>query len=158
MIYDVLPGLDLYCTDPSQHFTTAGSSLDDLDHDLDHDLFDVWRILRPPGCVLTTGNGSRVVSENGASLEFHIRIFGKYCTWKARTRTTLTLSHCVTSTFSELPTALPFPYVHQYNTIIYIYKKDVADAETINEGYLKTITQRRRWSNLWFSCLELNFG
>ena len=31
MILNMLPGLDLYCTDPAQHFITEGYDLDDLD-------------------------------------------------------------------------------------------------------------------------------
>ena len=47
----MFPGLDLYCTDPSQHIITAGYDLDYLDRDLsdlsdlsdlDRDLSDVW--------------------------------------------------------------------------------------------------------------------
>ena len=38
----MLPGLDLYCADPSsQPLTTAGEELDRQDHDLDHDLSDL---------------------------------------------------------------------------------------------------------------------
>ena len=40
MIYDMFSGLDLYCTDPAQHLTTAGYDLDDL-YDLDRDLSDL---------------------------------------------------------------------------------------------------------------------
>ena len=31
----MLPGLDLYCADPTQPLTTGGEKLDDLDHDLE---------------------------------------------------------------------------------------------------------------------------
>ena len=34
MIWEMLPGLDLYYTDPLQHLITAGEELDDLGHDL----------------------------------------------------------------------------------------------------------------------------
>ena len=37
-------GLDLYCcADPAQPFTTADEELDDLGHDLVHDLLDLDR-------------------------------------------------------------------------------------------------------------------
>ena len=32
-IQDVLPGLDLYCTDPAQHLIVAGKDVDNLDRD-----------------------------------------------------------------------------------------------------------------------------
>ena len=34
----MFPGLDLYHADPAQPLKTTGEELDDLDHDLDHDL------------------------------------------------------------------------------------------------------------------------
>ena len=43
MIYDMFSGLDLYCTDPAQHLTTAGQDLDDLDRDLS-DLSEVRKL------------------------------------------------------------------------------------------------------------------
>ena len=39
MIYRMFPGLDLYPTDPAQHFLTAGEELDDLQ--IYHDLSDL---------------------------------------------------------------------------------------------------------------------
>ena len=38
MIYQkhMFPGLDLYCTDPTQHVITAGEDLDDLHRHLSH--------------------------------------------------------------------------------------------------------------------------
>ena len=43
----MFPGLDLYCTDPSQHIITAGYDLDYLDRDLSDlsDLSDLDRDL-----------------------------------------------------------------------------------------------------------------
>ena len=34
MTYDMLSGLDMYCTDPAQHLETAGLDDDELDHDM----------------------------------------------------------------------------------------------------------------------------
>ena len=48
MIWHMFPGLDLYCTDPAQHLTTAGEDLSDLDRDLsdlDRHLSDLGRDL-----------------------------------------------------------------------------------------------------------------
>ena len=45
ILYDlqhIVPGLDLYYTDPAQHLITAGQDLDDLDHDLP-DLSDMCK-------------------------------------------------------------------------------------------------------------------
>ena len=38
----MLPGLDLYYTDPAQPLTAAGEELDDLDNELDNELSDLY--------------------------------------------------------------------------------------------------------------------